>query len=63
MYHSATVPSLARVQLNRLRPTQLSVGYAEVELKAREWARLEKKARKVQLDNHVFPAVLGPGKD
>ncbi|MGO8854853.1 MAG: ParB-like protein [Steroidobacteraceae bacterium] len=40
MYHSATVPSLARVQLNRLRPTQLCVGYAEVELKARAWARV-----------------------
>jgi hypothetical protein len=63
VYQSVSNPSLARVQLNRLRPTQLSVGYAEVELKAREWARLEKKARKVQLENHVFPAVLGPGKD
>ena len=62
MYHSTRNPSLARAQLKRLRPTQLSVGYAEVELKAREWARLGKKERKIQLENHVFPAVLGPGK-
>jgi hypothetical protein len=53
-------PSLARAQLQRLRPTQLSVGYAEVQLKAAQWARLNKKRRRVELDHHVFPAVLGP---
>jgi hypothetical protein len=63
VYHSTRNPSLCRAQLKRLRPTQLSVGYAEVELKARQWARLEKKERKLQLEHHVFPAVLGPGKD
>jgi hypothetical protein len=61
VYHSTRNPSLARAQLKGLRPTQLSVGYAEVELKAREWARLGKKRRKDQLEHHVFPAVLGPG--
>jgi hypothetical protein len=34
-----------------------------VELKARQWARLGKKQRKMELEHHVFPAVLGPGKD
>lgn len=63
MYHSHRSPALVRAKLNRLRPTQLTVGYAEVELKAREWARLAKKQRKTMLQNHVFPSVLGPRKD
>lgn len=63
MYHLTRNPSLARAPLKGLRPTQFSVGYAEVEEKAREWARLGKKERKMQLEHHVFPAVLGPGKD
>jgi hypothetical protein len=56
-------PSLARARLLRLRPTQLSVGYAEVQLKAAQWAQLAKKQRKIELEHHVFPAVLGPGQD
>jgi hypothetical protein len=63
VYHLTRNPALARVQLRLLRPTQLSVGYAEVELKSRQWARLGKKERKLQLERHVFPAVLGPGKN
>jgi hypothetical protein len=61
-FHSRRNPLLARAPLKRLRPTQLSVGYAEVELKARQWARLGKKERKIQLEHHVFPSVIGPGK-
>jgi len=47
----------------RLRPTQLSVGYAEVQLKAAQWALLAKKQRKVEIEHHVFPAVIGPARD
>ncbi len=61
MYHSLRNPSLARTRLSRLRPTQLSVGYAEVEEKSRQWARLGKQRRKIEIEHHVFPAVLGPG--
>jgi hypothetical protein len=53
--------ALERAKLIRLRPTQFSVGYAEVELKASEWKRLKKKQREHALQSHVFPAVLGPG--
>lgn len=60
MYHVTRSPPLASVRLARLRPTQLTVGYAEVALKAREWARLPKKRRRIVLEQHVFPAVLGP---
>jgi hypothetical protein len=53
--------ALTRAKLARLRPTQLSVGYAEVELKASEWKRLKKKQRDHAIRSHVFPAVFGPG--
>jgi hypothetical protein len=63
VYHLTRNPALASAPLKRLRPTQITVGYAEVELKAREWARLGNKRRKLALENHVFPAVLGPGRE
>jgi hypothetical protein len=52
--------ALARARLADLRPTQFSVGYAEVQLKAAEWKRLKKKRREQVLQSHVFPAVVGP---
>jgi hypothetical protein len=51
---------LIDVDLNTLRPTQITAGFAEVALKRAEWARLEKKARRDLLESHWFPAVLGP---
>jgi hypothetical protein len=54
--------ALVRAKLAQLRPTQFSVGYAEVELKAAEWKKLKKKQRQQVLESHVFPAVLGPDK-
>ena len=45
----------------RLRPTQMSVGLAEVARKRREWAALGPKQRRETLQQQVFPAVLGPG--
>ena len=44
----------------RLRPTQMSVGLAEVAAKRREWAALGRKQRRETLERQVFPAVLGP---
>jgi hypothetical protein len=43
----------------RLRPTQMTVGLAEVAIKRREWAALGKKERREALQQEVFPAVLG----
>ena len=54
--------SLVCVKTTSLRPTQLSVGYIEVKLKAAEWQGLKKKQRKLVLESHVFPAVLGLSK-
>lgn len=44
----------------KLRPTQLSVGKAEVAAKRQAWKRLDKKKRKELLASHWFPGVLGP---
>jgi hypothetical protein len=44
-----------------LRPTQLTVGYAEVAAKRAEWEKLARKKRKELLSRHWFPGVLGPG--
>ena len=62
VYHSHASPALVRAPLKELRPTQLTVGYAEVERKARQWAVLGKKQRKLEIDRHVFPAVFGAGR-
>jgi len=55
--------ALERAKLAQLRPTQFSVGYAEVELKASEWKAMKKKQREEAIQSHVFPAVLGPGNE
>jgi hypothetical protein len=51
---------LVQVDLIKLRPTQITVGYAEVVHKRREWAGLARKARRDLLESHCFPAALGP---
>lgn len=63
MYQVSRNPALALVRLARLRPTQLTVGYLEVTIKAREWASMPRKRLKAELESHVFPAVMGPGGD
>lgn len=53
---------LVEVELAKLRPTQITAGFAEVEEKRREWAATGKKQRRALIDSHWFPAVQGPGK-
>ena len=53
-------PTLVRARLERLRPTQLSVGYAEVELKREQWRAMKRRQRAAEIARHVFPSVLGP---
>lgn len=53
-------PTLVRARLDRLRPTQLSVGYSEVELKREQWQAMKRRDRDSELARHVFPSVLGP---
>lgn len=44
----------------KLRPTQLTVGSAEVAGKRAEWEKLGRKKRKELIQQHWFPGVLGP---
>jgi hypothetical protein len=51
---------LLSIAPSKLRPTQLTVGKAEVAAKRAEWERLGRKKRKELLEAHWFPGVLGP---
>ena len=51
---------LFKTDLHSLRPTQITVGYAEVEQKRGLWSGLAKSERQKFLDSHWFPAVRGP---
>lgn len=53
-------PQLIDVKLEKLHPTQITVGKLEVSLKRKEWGALGKKARKAALASHWFPAIAGP---
>ncbi|MEQ1637223.1 MAG: ParB-like protein [Methylococcales bacterium] len=51
---------LIKVELKTLRPTQMTVGYAEVQAKKATWQHLKPKARKAFLADHWLPGVFGP---
>jgi len=52
---------LITVALEDLRPTQITVGGAEVATKRAQWSQLKRKERERTLATHWFPAVRGPG--
>ena len=54
-------PNLIPVDLDDLRPTQITVGGAEVATKRAQWTQLKRKERERTLEAHWFPAVRGPG--
>jgi hypothetical protein len=49
-----------RSPLDSLRPTQMTLGYVEVQWKRAEWHRLSRKRRRELLHDHVVPCVIGP---
>ncbi|MDE2421062.1 MAG: chromosome partitioning protein ParB [Gammaproteobacteria bacterium] len=51
---------LIEVDIASLRPTQVTVGIAEVAKKRAEWHALGKKDRNKRLKQQWFPSVLGP---
>ncbi|MGZ5819817.1 MAG: ParB-like protein [Burkholderiaceae bacterium] len=53
-------PQLISAKLEKLHPTQITVGKLEVALKRKQWSELGKKARTDALASHWFPAILGP---
>ena len=48
------------VPLSDLRPTQMTVGFREVEVKRRQWREADDEAKSKLLRRHVAPAVIGP---
>jgi hypothetical protein len=52
---------LIEVALEDLRPTQITVGFKEVDAKRKSWAKLDDADRKKAMGDEFFPAVRGPG--
>jgi hypothetical protein len=48
------------IEVDELRPTQMTVGLREVEIKRREWKEADQNKRSRLLRHHVLPAVTGP---
>jgi hypothetical protein len=53
---------LKDVELEKLRPTQITVGFKEVDKKRRSWTKLRPKDRREAMRRELFPAVKGPEK-
>ncbi len=53
---------LHEIPLKQLRPTQMTVGFREVDEKRASWAQLGDKARRKAMGEQLFPVVKGPGK-
>ena len=53
-------PVLEPVSIDRLRPTQITVGMREVKEKCRRWHELPKEKKDEFLGRHMVPAIFGP---
>lgn len=53
-------PQLISTKLDKLHPTQITVGKLEVAQKRKQWSTLGKKSRSATLASHWFPAIAGP---
>jgi len=53
-------PILRPVSIVKLRPTQITVGMREVNLKRQHWRKLPEKKRAEFLGKHMIPVILGP---
>jgi len=51
--------SLLVERLEELRPTQITVGFKEVEQKRKDYATLKPKQREARIREHLFPVVKG----
>lgn len=54
--------TLVEVKLENLRPTQMTVGFDEVDKKRKSWAKLKPAQRRDAMQRQLFPAVIGPDK-
>ncbi len=53
-------PMLEPVAIGDLRPTQMTVGFREVEAKRRTWRDKTEKQRAAFFGMHMIPVILGP---
>lgn len=53
-------PILTTINIDDLRPTQITVGFREVEEKRQAWADRSDKGAAKFLGSHMIPTVLGP---
>ena len=53
-------PTVSETEIAELRPTQMTVGQREVEVKRREWRDAKAAKRGKILGRHAVPTVLGP---
>jgi hypothetical protein len=53
-------PLLVTVPIRELRPTQITVGFHEVDEKRRHWAALPEDKRDRFISSHLVPVLLGP---
>jgi hypothetical protein len=54
--------ALERVEIAKLRPTQMTLGYREVQRKREAWQERKKKLGEKYIEHHMIPAVIGPKK-
>jgi hypothetical protein len=60
MIHSALEPQLHPVALVELRPTQMTIGFAEVAIKRAQWREHLASDGADFLGRHMIPVVIGP---
>ena len=53
---------LKEVELKNLRPTQMTVGFKEVEKKRKSWAAMNTEDRRQAMNRQLFPVIKGPKK-
>jgi hypothetical protein len=57
---SVREPTLSPVQIVDLRPTQITVGFREVEEKRQAWRERSGKKESAYLGSHMIPVIAGP---
>lgn len=57
---STREPRAKPVRVSDLRPTQMTVGYREVEDKRRSWTHKSNDAAEIFLGDHMIPVLKGP---
>jgi len=57
---SVREPTLSPVRIADLRPTQITVGFREVEEKRTAWRARSGRQESAYLGSHMIPVIAGP---